>query len=565
MLLKNNCSESSYNHFKNEIGSDNEKNIINLKDIKKIENFNNTNIFNEFTNVFGAISKITDVMKEKTTSRNTKKLLSYINLLANNEPNSTYFMDILKSDKLINFDYLCNNQNAIGLLKKNTDFIIVNEICKNKNLIKLIDNISIDEITDEGWYHLSSNEYAIDILKQYKHKIYWNELSENKNAIDLILEKIKQEKNNNIPLNYRKGIKGSICYLSLSKNLNIMKLIKNNENIQKNLNWHYLSSNPNAIELLKNNKEKIVISSLCLNKNFMELEDFMKENYHKIDWCNLSSNINAIGFLKDKIKKENLISLKEYNKLHFTNVVDYYNLSSNENAIELIKEKIKEENSMDINEYNRLCERKINYESLASNSNKKAIELVDIYLQKIDDDELKHKIYKKLCFNNNNSTIELIMKYLSKLNNECEEYNDIYNNLCLNPNAIFLIETKIFEKYNQFKGYNKDPLKNNYKYFLEFLYNKKSDNTKVPFWRHFFLVKNFYNIYIDICKICKIAIDRDKLNIYFQNCNIHESWITIFKNLCGSDSNYLAYGRAFLDLKSENKPYKNIMYMKSKY
>lgn len=556
MLSKNQCSDFSYN---------NEKNIINLEDIKKIENLNNIHFLTQITNGFNVISKISNVMKEKTISNNTKKLLSYINLLANNEPNNTYFLNNLKNDKLLNFDYLCNNQNAIGLLKRNTSFININEICKNKNFLKLKENILIDEINDEGWYYLSSNEFAIDILKENKHKIYWNELSENKNAVELILEKIKQEKKNIIPSNYRKGIKGSICYLSLSKNLNIMKLIKNNKNIEKNLSWHYISSNPNAIELLKNNKEKIVISSLCLNKNIMELEDILKDNYDKINWSHLSSNISAINFLKDKINKEKLLSIEDYNKLHYSDVVDYYNLSINENAIELIEEKIREENLLNTNEYNKLGEKRINYESLALNLNNKAIELIEKYLHRTNNKNLKHKIYKKLCFNKNDNAIDIIMKYISTLNNECDEYKEIFNNLCLNENAIFLIETKIFEKYNEFKGYNNDPLKNDYKYFLEFLYNKKSENTKVPFWRHFFLVENFYNIYIDICKTCKIAIDHEKLNIYLEKCNIHESWITIFKNLCGSESNYLAYGRAFLDLKSEDKPYKNIMYMKSKY
>ena len=343
-----------------------------------------------------------------------------------------------------------------------------------------------------------------------------------------------------------------------------MKLIKNNKNIEKNLNWHYISSNPNAIELLKNNKEKIVISSLCLNKNIMELEDILKDNYDKINWSHLSSNISAIKFLKDKINKEKLLSMEDYNKLHYSDVVDYYNLSINENAIELIEEKVREENLLNTNEYNKLGEKRINYESLALNSNNKAIELIEKYLHRTNNKNFKHKIYKKLCFNKNNNAIDIIMKYISKLDNQCDEYKEIFNNLCLNENAIFLIETKIFEKYNEFKGYNNDPLKNDYKYFLEFLHNKKSENLKVPFWRHFFLVENFYNIYIDICEICKDLINNDELNIYFESCNIDESWIQIFKKLFSSETIYLSYGRSIIKSNLKYNKYKSIMFIKSK-
>ena len=55
----------------------------------------------------------------------------------------------------------------------------------------------------------------------------------------------------------------------------------------KNLHWNGLSENLNAIELLKENKDKINWKCLSFNINAMSL---LKENQNKIDWDYLSSN-----------------------------------------------------------------------------------------------------------------------------------------------------------------------------------------------------------------------------------------------------------------------------------
>ena len=49
--------------------------------------------------------------------------------------------------------------------------------------------------------------------------------------------------------------------------------------------------NPNAIELLKENPNKINWVHLSLNKNAISL---LNENKNKINWLWLSGNINAI-------------------------------------------------------------------------------------------------------------------------------------------------------------------------------------------------------------------------------------------------------------------------------
>ena len=59
----------------------------------------------------------------------------------------------------------------------------------------------------------------------------------------------------------------------------------------KNLKFNYLSSNPNAINLLEQNQDKINWDNLSLNLNAIEL---LEKNQDKINWEYLSENPNAI-------------------------------------------------------------------------------------------------------------------------------------------------------------------------------------------------------------------------------------------------------------------------------
>ncbi len=74
------------------------------------------------------------------------------------------------------------------------------------------------------------------------------------------------------------------------------------------INWCGLSLNPNAIELLKKNKDKINWNCLSRNINAIEL---LKENQNKINWFNLSKNPNAISLLK---KNQDKIYWVEFSK-----------------------------------------------------------------------------------------------------------------------------------------------------------------------------------------------------------------------------------------------------------
>ena len=110
--------------------------------------------------------------------------------------------------------------------------------------------------------------------------------------------------------------------MDLSKNPNAIELLKKNSN---KINWNLLSLNPNAIELLKENQDKINWDYLSFNSNAI---DILKENKNKIDWEDLSTNPNAIELLK-----------KNQNK------IDWWYFSQNPNIFtydyKLIKETMK--------------------------------------------------------------------------------------------------------------------------------------------------------------------------------------------------------------------------------
>ena len=74
----------------------------------------------------------------------------------------------------------------------------------------------------------------------------------------------------------------------LSSNPNVIDLLRENIiNKQDKIDWEHLSSNPNAIELLQENPNKINWYHLSSNPNAIEL---LKENQDKINWDILSSN-----------------------------------------------------------------------------------------------------------------------------------------------------------------------------------------------------------------------------------------------------------------------------------
>ena len=263
--------------------------------------------------------------------------------------------------KRLHWDALSINQNAIDLLKENQNKINWEYLSTNPNAIDLLKN-NQDKI---NWCFLHSNPNAIEILKHNQNKIDWCMLSSNINAIDLIKKRITYEykltfeeyiklKNkinwNSIckypyvnvvhilkkRIQYEKKLSKSnynkleynqiINWRNISANPNAIELLKEN---QDKIHWDILSSNPNAIELLKNNQRYINWLRLSKNSNAIEL---LKNNKNKIYWGELSENPNAINLIKDRIQYEKI------NNFHSNNYINWFKLSSNSNAIQILKE-----------------------------------------------------------------------------------------------------------------------------------------------------------------------------------------------------------------------------------
>jgi hypothetical protein len=166
----------------------------------------------------------------------------------------------------------------------------------------------------------------------------------------------------------------------LSSNPNAIDLLKEIKEIE----WSYLSGNPNAIELLR---EKIKEEN-NLGKEDLDRLEYL-ENPKKIDWEKLSANPNAIALLRENPKK-----------------IDWEKLSANPNAIEILRESPK----------------KIDWEKLSTNPN--AVELLRKTPKKID--------WKGLSANPN--AIEILRENPKKID---------WIGLSANPNAIELLREKI--------------------------------------------------------------------------------------------------------------------------
>jgi hypothetical protein len=178
---------------------------------------------------------------------------------------------------------------------------------------------------------------------------------------------------------------GKLSKELLSENPNAIDFLKKNPD---KIVWEFLSLNPNAIEMLKANPEKIDWSMLSSNPSAIEM---LKANPEKIDWHMLSSNPSAIEMLKANPEK-----------------IDWENLSLNSGAIEMLKA-------------NR---DKINWNILSKNE--KAIELLQENPKRIN--------WKILSANPNPKAFEMLKANPTKIN---------WRMLSANPNAIELLQTNL--------------------------------------------------------------------------------------------------------------------------
>ena len=203
----------------------------------------------------------------------------------------------------------------------------------------------LEEADVIDWCYLTVNPSAIDILKANPEKIIWSLLGNNTNplAIDLLRERAVVE--NNMSKKDYKKLEDKIDWDYLSTNPNAIELLKkyphkiNWEMLSANtaaidwlkenknvIDWGMLSENPAAIELLKENRKKIHWEKLCKNPNAIEL---LKKNRKKINWRLLCLNENASDLIKQRVEYEASLTPEEYNNIKIWDRLDWKILSEN--------------------------------------------------------------------------------------------------------------------------------------------------------------------------------------------------------------------------------------------
>lgn len=174
------------------------------------------------------------------------------------------------------------------------------------------------------------------------------------------------------------------------------------------IDWSLLSSNKNAIHILKKHRDQIFLHRLCLNENAIqwlsELTNNFTENMHRIDWTNFCKNKNAIPILERLIKENPKIS-KDLN---------WIQLSANPNAISLLE-----------NDY-----KSINFASLCKNPN--AIP----FLEKITNNFTKNmELIHWYNLTSNPNAVPILEKHWLQPNSNLPDKIS-WDELCENPNAV---------------------------------------------------------------------------------------------------------------------------------
>ena len=176
----------------------------------------------------------------------------------------------------IDWFVLSTNPGAISILEKHYNKINWAGMCANKNGIHLLNQYTNNFTTNLdslSWSLLSKNKNAIDIIRKHFHRIDFLMLCSNANAIPLIKE---------ITNNFTRTLERS-HWNALCENPNAMDVI--NELIQtksQNISWDAIARNPNTIQLIEQNMNKINLKYLCLNPNAIHLLSKWDQQYNHL-------------------------------------------------------------------------------------------------------------------------------------------------------------------------------------------------------------------------------------------------------------------------------------------
>ena len=239
---------------------------------------------------------------------------------------------------------------------------------------ELIEMISNNKAKLRDFYHnLAKNENpkVFSILrKEYKEnpnsdKLDWDALSANPNAISIIKKEYEGSPESN-----RIGL----CFLSKNTHIYAIRILKKiiyspNNLKNRRICFHFLSKNPTAITLLREEKNRYhllnnIKFNLSENPNISELKDILVDeaNFNKLNMEKLAGNPFAPRELLEKLI-EKLKQKKPYNLYNLT-----YNFSMNPNpeAVRLLRIEYLENSESEL----------INLFALSKNINPEAIRLL---------------------------------------------------------------------------------------------------------------------------------------------------------------------------------------------
>ena len=236
-------------------------------------------------------------------------------LVANQLSRNLRSIQYLKENmKFIRWKDLSSNENAIELLQENSENIDWELIFTNKNAIILLKKYILEKnivLNTSQWNYLcinpncmeifnmpelekkeycknyfllSKNPDSVSLLYENYSKIEWDYLSANPNAIELL-------KNN----------MSNIVWSQLSKNPNLEAIELLKGNISK-INWWSLNNNPNGHMILKDYQNRIIWALFTCYTNDLTL---CYQNLDKVDWFYLSTRPEAIQVIEQHLDKVN--------------------------------------------------------------------------------------------------------------------------------------------------------------------------------------------------------------------------------------------------------------------
>ena len=319
---------------------------------------------------------------------------------------------------------------------------------KTLKLFHLPEDI-IEHITEESLVSLHKLKYKIVEYKLVdgipEDKLLGGPISKNPNALYYLID-------NGLPINY--------FWLSYNSNPIAMGLLAEEMKVNPavHLDWAALSRNPEAIKILKANRDKIRWGFLSLNTNpkaMKLLEEEIKVNPAHINFESLAENETpeAMKIIEDNLLIENSIYTTNWNRFweilsRNTKAVkilranrkkiDWCSLCGNQSteAIKLLEEKMETEPDI------------VNWIILSGNPNKRAFAMLEANPKKIN--------LRRLSSNTHPKAIELLEKRMEFESNLSEATYDSVNTsdkidwslVSKNINAIVLLKKRIIYEDN---------------------------------------------------------------------------------------------------------------------